>query len=85
MPTPSKPLPREANNINVDQKTASKSDAISAVSDGETSTSTKEEKQTPADIADVRKNAIKKMKDSGRITEIANEVNERLAATEDAK
>ena len=28
---------------------------------------------------------IKKMKDSGRITEIANEVNERLAATEDAK
>ena len=69
MPTPSKPLPREANNINIDQKTASKRDAISAVSDGETSTSTKEEKQTPADIADVRKNAIKKMKDSSSKTD----------------
>lgn len=69
MPTPSKPLPREANNINIDQKTTSKSDAISAVSDGETSTSTKEENQNPANIADVRKNAIKKMKDSGSKTD----------------
>ena len=69
MPTPSKPLPREANNINIDQKTTSKSDAISAVSDGETSTSTKEENQTPANIADVRKNAIKKMIDSSSKTD----------------
>ena len=69
MPTPSKPLPREANNINIDQKTTSKSDAISAVSGGETSTSTKEENQTPANIADVRKNAIKKMIDSSSKTD----------------
>ena len=69
MPTPSKPLPREANNINIDQKTTSKSDAISAVSDGETSTSTKEENQTLANIADVRKNAIKKMIDSSSKTD----------------
>ena len=69
MPTPSKPLPREANNINIDQKTTSKSDAISAVSDGETSTSTKEENQTPANIADVRKNSIKKMIDSSSKTD----------------
>ena len=69
MPTPSKPLPREANNINIDQKTTSKSDAISAVSGGETSTSTKEEEQTPANIADVRKNAIKKMIDSSSKTD----------------
>ena len=69
MPTPSKPLPREANNINIDQKTTSKNDAISAVSGGETSTSTKEENQTPANIADVRKNAIKKMIDSSSKTD----------------
>ena len=69
MPTPSKPLPREANNSNIDQKTTSKSDAISAVSGGETSTSTKEENQTPANIADVRKNAIKKMIDSSSKTD----------------
>ena len=69
MPTPSKPLPREANNINIDQKTTSKSDTISAVSGGETSTSTKEENQTPANIADVRKNAIKKMIDSSSKTD----------------
>lgn len=69
MPTPSKPLPREANNSNIDQKTASKRDAISAVSGGETSTSTKEENQTPANIADVRKNAIKKMIDSSSKTD----------------
>lgn len=69
MPTPSKPLPREANNINIDQKTTSKSDAISAVSGGETSTSTKEENQTPANIADVRKNSIKKMIDSSSKTD----------------
>ena len=69
MPTPSKPLPREANNINIDQKTTSKSDAISAVSDGEASTYTKEENQNPANIADVRKNAIKKMIDSGSKTD----------------
>ena len=69
MPTPSKPLPREANNINIDQKTTSKSDAISAVSGGETSTSTKEENQTLANIADVRKNAIKKMIDSSSKTD----------------
>ena len=69
MPTPSKPLPREANNINIDQKTTSKSDAISAVSGGEASTYTKEENQTPANIADVRKNAIKKMIDSGSKTD----------------
>lgn len=67
MPTPSKPLPREASNINIDQKTTSKSDAVSAVSDGETST--KEENQTPANIADVRKNAIKKMIDSSSKTD----------------
>ena len=69
MPTPSKPLPREANNSNIDQKTTSKSDAISAVSGGETSTSTKEENQTLANIADVRKNAIKKMIDSSSKTD----------------
>ena len=69
MPTPSKPLPREANNININKKTTSKSDAISAVSGGETSTSTKEENQTPANIADVRKNAIKKMIDSSSKTD----------------
>ena len=69
MPTPSKPLPREANNSNIDQKTTSKSDAISAVSGGETSTSTKEENQTPANIEDVRKNAIKKMIDSSSKTD----------------
>lgn len=70
MPTPSKPLPREANNNNIDRKTATKSDAVSAVSDGETSTSTKEEEnQTLANITDVRENAIKKMIDSGSKTD----------------
>lgn len=37
------------------------------------------------DLLDKVNAEIKKMKQSGRITEIANEVNERLAASEDAK
>ena len=69
MPVPSGNTPKSIPADAVSKKVASKTSVQNAtISDGSLNQS-KEEKQTPADIADVRKNAIKKMKDSGSKTD----------------